>query len=131
MPLFALAYRVGTRFSFLIYVPLAATRQGSHGFPCKAVQRRSIISFSRVRAPHGPLPKTRPESLRLVKPLKPGKTRGGYLLKINGQIVKTPESEDGPFVASSSRPVFHGRDCRPNPSATRPRRADEAQGGAV
>ena len=39
--------------------------------------------------------------------------------RINGQIVKTPESEYGAFVASSSRPVFPGPDCKPNPRATR------------
>src|SRR6266852_2546169 len=46
------------------------------------------------------------------------------MLKINGQIVKTPESEYGPFVASSSRPVFHGPDCKPNPCATRQAMSD-------
>jgi hypothetical protein len=38
------------------------------------------------------------------------------MLKINGQIV----SEYGAFAASSSRPVFHGPDWKPNPRASRP-----------
>src|SRR5258708_37653892 len=42
------------------------------------------------------------------------------MLRIYGQIVKTPGSEYRAFVASSSRPVFHGPDCKPNPRAIRP-----------
>jgi hypothetical protein len=41
------------------------------------------------------------------------------MLKISGRTVKTPESEYRAFVASSSRPLFHGPDCKPNPCVTR------------
>jgi hypothetical protein len=53
------------------------------------------------------------------------------MLKINGQIVRTLEGGYGAFVASNSRPILHGPDCKPNQCATRLRKSEEGQGGAV